>query len=158
MEIPCHSSSLPVAKDKQYGSEQNDGSWNGMVGEVKRGESDLAVGPLTISYERASAIDFTSPFLTLGLTIMYKKPIVERPGLFSFMNPFDTSLWIWIFVGYFATSLAIFFFGRLTPYEWVSAHPCDDDPDELENCFSMSNTIWMTIGCLMQQGSDITPR
>ena len=147
-----------VVKDNQFGSEQSDGRWNGMVGEILRDEADMVIAPLTIKSDRASVLDFTTPFLTTGLTILYKKPKKDPPRLFSFMNPFSSNLWLCIFSGYLVTSLAIFFYGRLTPYEWISPHPCDDDPDELENCFSLDNTIWMTIGCMMQQGSDIMPR
>lgn len=47
---------------------------------------------------------------------------------------------------------------RFSPYEWVNPHPCIKQPDELENNFNMKNTLWFTIGCLMQQGCDIMPR
>jgi glutamate receptor, ionotropic, invertebrate len=29
-------------------------------------KADLAIGDLTITYERRAAVDFTSPFMTLG--------------------------------------------------------------------------------------------
>lgn len=40
----------------------------------------------------------------------------------------------------------------------VNPHPCVKEPEELKNNFSMKNTLWFTIGCLMQQGCDIMPR
>lgn len=47
---------------------------------------------------------------------------------------------------------------RLTPYEWVNPHPCDPNPQELENTFNFLNSTWFTIGSLMQQGCDLAPR
>lgn len=47
---------------------------------------------------------------------------------------------------------------RMAPGEWVSSHPCATEPEELENSFNLMNSFWLTIGSLMQQGSDILPR
>ena len=47
--------------------------WTGIVGELLRGEADLAVAHLTIDNERAQVIDFSNPFKHQGLSIMVKK-------------------------------------------------------------------------------------
>ena len=47
--------------------------WNGMIGEVVNGKSDMIVAPLTINPERAESIDFSKPFKYQGLTILVKK-------------------------------------------------------------------------------------
>ncbi|EDS27907.1 conserved hypothetical protein [Culex quinquefasciatus] len=44
-----------------------------------------------------------------------------------------------------------------TPYEWENPHPCNSDPQFLENSFTLLNSLWFTIGSLMQQGCDIAP-
>jgi len=59
---------------------------------------------------------------------------------------------------YSGVSLALFFLARITPYEWVNPHPCDPNPEELENDLSFLNSMWFTIGSLMQQGCDLAPR
>ena len=41
---------------------------------------------------------------------------------------------------------------RFTPYEWQNPHPCNPDSGVVENQFSMLNSLWFTIGSLMQQG------
>nr|CAD7599303.1 unnamed protein product [Timema genevievae] len=46
----------------------------------------------------------------------------------------------------------------LTPYEWDNPHPCDPDPEELENSFNMLNCLWFSIGSLMAAGCDILPK
>ena len=45
-----------------YGGINQDGSWNGMVGHVKRQEADMAVSGLTITAQRLSVVDFSHPF------------------------------------------------------------------------------------------------
>lgn len=35
-------------------------------------KADLAVGSMTINYARESVIDFTKPFMNLGISILYK--------------------------------------------------------------------------------------
>ena len=55
--------------------------WNGMVGEVIDGKSDLIVAALTINNERAEWIEFSKPFKYQGLTILVKK-VIKDPFMF----------------------------------------------------------------------------
>ena len=45
----------------------------------------MAIADLTITYEREAAVDFTMPFMSLGIGILYKRQKKEPPTLFSFM-------------------------------------------------------------------------
>ena len=47
---------------------------------------------------------------------------------------------------------------RFSPYEWDNPHPCTEEPGVLINDFSLVNSMWFTIGSLMQQGSDLSPK
>lgn len=119
---------------------------------------DLAVAALTISYEREQYIDFTKPFLNLGISILFKVPRREKPGLFSFMNPLAIEIWIYVMAAYFVVSFTMFVLARFSPYEWYNPHPCNPETDTVENTFTLSNSLWFCVGTLMQQGSDINPR
>ena len=45
---------LHFVRDGQYGGiDETTGQWNGMIGEVQRGEADLALAPITLTSERA---------------------------------------------------------------------------------------------------------
>lgn len=62
---------IQQAADSKYGTVSNsDGSWSGMVGEVMRGEADIAAADLTITSAREAVVDFTHPFMTLGLGML----------------------------------------------------------------------------------------
>ncbi|XP_076468083.1 glutamate receptor 2-like [Babylonia areolata] len=139
-----------------YGKVEN-GSWTGMVGELVRKERDIAVAPLTITQDRERVVDFTKPFMNTGISIMIKKPDRQKPGVFSFMEPLDTFVWLCIAVGFLAVSFVLFFVGRFSPYEWQVSEEAGKEPFAT-NAFTISNTLWFSLGALMQQGSDISPR
>ena len=54
-------------------------------------------------------------------------------------------------------SVTLWVLARLTPFEWDNPYPCIEDPDEIENMFSLANSFWFTMASLMQQGSDVAP-
>ncbi|KAK6187489.1 hypothetical protein SNE40_005502 [Patella caerulea] len=134
------------------------GEWNGLVRQIIDRKADLAVAPLTISYVREQVIDFTKPFLNLGITILFKVPKGEKPGLFSFLNPLAVEIWLYVIGAYLLVSFTIFILARFSPYEWYNPHPCNPDTDTVENTFNLANSFWFTVGTLMQQGSDVNPR
>ena len=103
-------------------------------------------------------IDFTKPFMNLGISILFKRPREESPGLFSFLNPLAIEIWIYVIAAYFVVSLIMFVLARFSPYEWYNPHPCNPDHGVMENIFTLSNSFWFAVGTLMQQGSDINPR
>ncbi|CAF0837193.1 unnamed protein product [Adineta ricciae] len=131
--------------------------YDDMVEEVKHKRADLAVAPLTINYAREKQIDFTKPFLSLGIAILFKLPKPEKPGLFSFLSPLSLEIWIYTFAAVFTVSFILLLIARCSPDEWRNPYPCDTEYDVLENRFTVSNTLWFAIGTLMQQGSDVSP-
>lgn len=147
---------VPVKGDL-YGSLKN-GEWNGMIRELIDHKADIGICDLTITSSRQTVVDFTLPFMNLGISILYKKPALAPPDLFSFMKPFSIEVWLYMATAFLGVTLLLYILSRLSPYEWVSGHPCDDDPEELENQFSLGNCMWFALGCIMQQGSDLAPR
>ncbi|XP_060525036.1 glutamate receptor ionotropic, kainate 2-like isoform X3 [Cylas formicarius] len=131
--------------------------WNGMIREIIDGNADLAIADLTITSERENAVDFTMPFMNLGISVLYRKPEPVPPSLFMFTSPFSTSVWVMLGVAYLLVSFAIFIMGRLSPSEWTNPFPCVEEPEYLINQFSIRNSLWFTIGALMQQGSELAP-
>ncbi|XP_060606414.1 glutamate receptor ionotropic, kainate 2-like [Ruditapes philippinarum] len=59
---------------------------------------------------------------------------------------------------YLCVSFMLFVIARFTPYEWENPHPCNEESEEVENQFTILNSLWFTIGSLMQQGSDVAPK
>lgn len=48
--------------------------------EAPTGKADLAIGSLTISYEREQRVSFTTPFMNTGVSILYKTAKPSDPG------------------------------------------------------------------------------
>ncbi|GFN84380.1 glutamate receptor, partial [Plakobranchus ocellatus] len=140
-----------------YGKKnQTSGTWDGLIGQLTREEKDIAVAPLTITKDRERVVDFSKPFMDTGISIMIKKPDKTKPGVFSFMDPLDKYVWLCIAMGFLAVSFVLYFVGRFSPYEWNVVE--DSTEKTATTIFSISNTLWFSLGALMQQGSDISPR
>ncbi|XP_051521210.1 glutamate receptor ionotropic, kainate 4-like isoform X2 [Myxocyprinus asiaticus] len=69
---------IRLVGDGVYGVPGANGTWTGMVGELISRKADLAVAALTITAEREKVIDFSKPFMTLGISIMYRMHINSR--------------------------------------------------------------------------------
>ncbi|KAM9079284.1 glutamate receptor ionotropic, kainate 4 [Megaptera novaeangliae] len=150
---------IRLVGDGVYGVPEANGTWTGMVGELIARKADLAVAGLTITAEREKVIDFSKPFMTLGISILYRVHMGRRPGYFSFLDPFSPGVWLFMLLAYLAVSCVLFLVARLTPYEWYTPHPCAQGRcNLLVNQYSLGNSLWFPVGGFMQQGSTIAPR
>ncbi|XP_064610176.1 glutamate receptor-like [Liolophura sinensis] len=144
---------IQVVKDGKYGKLLSNDTWNGMVGELIRHEADIVIAPLTITAIRETYIDFTKPFMSLGISIMVKRPEDQEPNVFSFMDPLSYEIWMCIIFAYIGVSVVLFLVSRFSPYEWHV-----DDESGISNDFTISNSLWFSLGAFMQQGCEISPR
>ncbi|KAF1768377.1 hypothetical protein GCK72_000189 [Caenorhabditis remanei] len=136
---------IQKVRDNAYGSKESNGKWSGMVGELQRGDADLAVASLTISYGRSEVIDFT-------------KPRITDSDWFKFMDPLSTQVWIMTFASYFVVSIAIWIIAKISPYEQFERDEDNGQYKPVDNQFSLRNSFWFTVCSLMQQGSELCPR
>uniref|UniRef100_A0A670IH24 Glutamate receptor n=1 Tax=Podarcis muralis TaxID=64176 RepID=A0A670IH24_PODMU len=154
--------SLQVVADRKYGARDPETKmWNGMVGELVYGKADVAVAPLTITLVREEVIDFSKPFMSLGISIMIKKPQKSKPGVFSFLDPLAYEIWMCIVFAYIGVSVVLFLVSRFSPYEWHNEEVeegRDQPANDQTNEFGIFNSLWFSLGAFMQQGCDISPR
>ncbi|XP_061690868.1 glutamate receptor 1a isoform X1 [Syngnathoides biaculeatus] len=178
---------LKIVSDGKYGARDPDTKmWNGMVGELVYGKADVAVAPLTITLVREEVIDFSKPFMSLGISIMIKKPTKSKPGVFSFLDPLAYEIWMCIVFAYIGVSVVLFLVSRFSPYEWhaddyeeggepqsptqasasnglqqgqtTNQQNINQQSLEQTNEFGIFNSLWFSLGAFMQQGCDISPR
>uniref|UniRef100_A0A6Q2WX88 Glutamate receptor n=1 Tax=Esox lucius TaxID=8010 RepID=A0A6Q2WX88_ESOLU len=154
---------LSVVADGKYGARDPETkTWNGMVGELVYGRADIAVAPLTITLVREEVIDFSKPFMSLGISIMIKKPQKSKPGVFSFLDPLAYEIWMCIVFAYIGVSVVLFLVSRFSPYEWNLDEQDEtkdpQTPPDPPNDFGIFNSLWFSLGAFMQQGCDISPR
>ncbi|XP_068900994.1 glutamate receptor ionotropic, kainate 2-like isoform X1 [Tenebrio molitor] len=151
--------SIRLVPDHMYGVYDPDTKeWNGIVRELMEKRADLAVASMTINYARESVIDFTKPFMNLGIGILFKVPTSQPTRLFSFMNPLAVEIWLYVLAAYMLVSFTLFVMARFSPYEWNNPHPCHQESDIVENQFSVSNSFWFITGTFLRQGSGLNPK
>ncbi|CAJ0927228.1 unnamed protein product, partial [Mesorhabditis belari] len=165
--------SVHLVKDGAYGNDvHGNGSWDGMIGEILRGEAEMAVAPLTVNFKRAEVVDFTKPFLSLGISILFKVPDDQQPDLFSFLNPLSWQIWMAILTAIAGVTVGMFVVARITPYEWNLNFSCctahqphpgatfnaDSEPVQLSNNYSFWNTLWYVTSTMLKGGCDFGPR
>uniref|UniRef100_A0A8C9VV58 Glutamate receptor n=2 Tax=Scleropages formosus TaxID=113540 RepID=A0A8C9VV58_SCLFO len=154
---------ISIVPDGKYGARDPETKiWNGMVGELVYGKAEIAVAPLTITLVREEVIDFSKPFMSLGISIMIKKPQKSKPGVFSFLDPLAYEIWMCIVFAYIGVSVVLFLVSRFSPYEWHAEEPEEGSEtppaDQPPNEFGIFNSLWFSLGAFMQQGCDISPR
>lgn len=150
---------IELVQDNNYGAlNLTTGEWNGLVRELMERNADIAVGAMTINFARESVIDFTKPFMNLGISILFKIPSGKPTRLFSFMNPLAVEIWLYVLAAYVLVSFTLFVMARFSPYEWNNPHPCVIENDVMENQFSINNSFWFITGTFLRQGSGLNPK
>lgn len=67
--------------------------------------------PLTIP-SPSQVVDFTMPFMNLGISVLYRKPVKQPPNLFSFLSPLSLDVWIYMATAYLGVSVLLFILAR----------------------------------------------
>ncbi|XP_077864841.1 glutamate receptor ionotropic, NMDA 1-like [Saccoglossus kowalevskii] len=151
------------SQDKLYINGTNDKRWNGMVGELLDGKTDLIVAPLTINNERATFIDFSKPFKYQGLTILVRKGLTFRTkeedsgsSLTSFLQPFESALWLLVGLSVHVVALILYLLDRFSPF---GRFKLANETGEEEDALNLSSAMWFSWGVLFNSGiGEGTPR
>ncbi|KAG9331094.1 hypothetical protein JZ751_020267, partial [Albula glossodonta] len=149
---------ISIVPDGKYGARDPETKiWNGMVGELVYGVRE----GWNLDHGVEEVIDFSKPFMSLGISIMIKKPQKSKPGVFSFLDPLAYEIWMCIVFAYIGVSVVLFLVSRFSPYEWHTEEPeegTEGQPsDQPPNEFGIFNSLWFSLGAFMQQGCDISP-
>ncbi|XP_033114938.1 glutamate receptor ionotropic, NMDA 1-like isoform X2 [Anneissia japonica] len=150
---------LHIVADGHYGdlvrvTNSTERRWNGMIGELLDGKADIIMAPLTINKERVKHIDFSKPFKYQGLTILVKKDVPTNK-LVSFLRPFETELWILMFLAIHVVAFFLFILDRLSPFSRMHTGKFGREQDAL----NLSRALWFSWGVLFNSGiGEGTPR
>ena len=108
----------------------------------------------SINYEREQVVDFSMPFLDLGISILYVASPEKSIDFFSFLAPLSTGVWLLMLAGGVAVSVSIFIISRFSPFETAEL-----DSGEGETPFrQLHHCLWFSIASWVQQGCDFLPR
>ena len=111
---------LYIVRDGKFGAiDVNTGLWNGMIGDVERGEADMALGTITITEERSRHVDFTAPYMHTALSFLVQRkrhrklPFPDWIKDMRLMKPFSQSLWLMCVATFFVISVTVWCMEKL---------------------------------------------
>ncbi|GMT03880.1 hypothetical protein PENTCL1PPCAC_26054, partial [Pristionchus entomophagus] len=100
------------------GSLREDGTWDGILGDVNSSVVDLAIAPIAVTQERAAFVDFSPPFLTSGISLMMKKSMPFQHH--NSLNPFAPTTWTLIILLQILASF-IFLINNILCFESITS-------------------------------------
>uniref|UniRef100_A0A8C7DCR5 Glutamate receptor n=1 Tax=Oncorhynchus kisutch TaxID=8019 RepID=A0A8C7DCR5_ONCKI len=134
-----------VAPDHKYGSQQSDGVWNGLMGELVAKRADVGLSALTITPERESAVDFTTRYMDYSVGVLLRK--AERTvDMFACLAPFDLSLWACIAGTVLLVGILVYLLNWLNPPRL---------PMGAVSSTTFYNSMWFVYGSFVQQGGEV---
>lgn len=154
---------IEVLPSNQYGSwDVFSQKWNGIIEHLIERKADLAIGPLSVSSQRQIAVDFTQPFMHLGLSILIENKVNVDYKMFSFLKPFNTSLWLAIVAGTILVGFFLWLHATFSPrgYHGRIAQSRDqnsvrDDHWSTKDCLRLFESAWSSFSYTVGQGADV---
>ncbi|XP_062854391.1 glutamate receptor ionotropic, delta-2 [Trichomycterus rosablanca] len=134
-----------VAPDHKYGSQQADGTWNGLIAELVFKRADVGISALTITPERESVVDFTTRYMDYSVGVLLRK--AERTvDMFACLAPFDLSLWACIAGTVLLVGTLVYLLNWLNPPRL---------PMGSVSSTTLYNSMWFVYGSFVQQGGEV---
>ncbi|XP_033737191.1 ionotropic receptor 25a-like [Pecten maximus] len=124
--------------DNEYGIQSSDGTWTGIIGQVATGLADMGAGPISVTAERETVIDFTAPYYDYAGLQILTKDTREQPSLFVFVTVFTELSWgVWLTL-LIATVVILCVFHRFK-YKYITDR---DGQHDLKQKFTLKNSFW----------------
>ena len=127
----------------------------------------MALAPIAITKSRTEVIDFSTPFMDLGLTFLMKLPEKPATNVFGFVDPLSRNVWLVSIACMVIIAFISLFMDKVSPnghYGSIAQRHLERDDREVEEeldkatYLSLTNSMWFSIGALLQQGGDVLPR
>ncbi|XP_050513075.1 ionotropic receptor 25a [Diabrotica virgifera virgifera] len=137
-----------------FGVKQN-GIWNGVVGDLVAGRTDIAVTALIMTADKEEVVDFVAPYFEqTGITIVMRKP-VRKTSLFKFMTVLKLEVWFSIVAALIVTGFMVWFLDKYSPYsarnnKKAYPYPCRE--------FTLKESFWFALTSFTPQGGGEAPK
>ncbi|ELU13859.1 hypothetical protein CAPTEDRAFT_107912 [Capitella teleta] len=140
---------LLESPDNQVGVRSDTGEWTGLIGMLERKELDLIVGPVSMTHDRDSVLDFSYPFHTDQYGVLYKRIDPASMKWRLFMEPFKWRVWVCVAISIPFVAMVIWAMNKTSPYYTVA---------ERNTGFgNFTEALLFTYGSLCQQGGVYQP-
>ena len=94
-----------IYANNMWGNKLPNGTWTGMIGDVIYGRADIALGDLSLTDERLTVVDFTTPYLYSPATFLTRNNL--KLSQMAILKPFDISVWITMITTFVLSSFLI---------------------------------------------------
>ncbi|XP_044745802.1 ionotropic receptor 25a [Coccinella septempunctata] len=141
-------------EDGTFGEKVN-GKWNGVVGDLYRGETDIAITALIMTADKEEVIDFIPPYYEqTGISIVMRKPD-RKTSLFKFMTVLKLEVWLSIVGALIVTGFMLWFVDKYSPYsarnnKKAYPYPCRE--------FTLKESFWFALTSFTPQGGGEAPK
>lgn len=79
-------------------------------------KAHLGICDLTITSERNAVVDFSIPFMSLGISLLFREEDPEAPNKFSFIKPLSLDVWLYLATTYVVVSFILLICARLVGF------------------------------------------
>ncbi|XP_033323073.2 ionotropic receptor 25a [Megalopta genalis] len=144
--------------DERYGHrDRGNGSWNGMIAELMKNMSDIAVGPIWITSDRIKVVDFTKPFQRpSGFTIMMLKKR-KQVLFFHFLTILDLEIWLCLALALLSMVLLLFVLEKYSPFSYRNNRASYRDQPDDRFC-TAKGCFWFALTSLTPHGGGDVPK
>ena len=141
--------------DGQWGIEEKDGNWTGMIRQVQKEEVDFAAAGFSVTSQREQVIDFAAPYFHEQSVVIMKRPAGDTK-IFLYAYPFRWEVWICLGISISLAAVCLYLYTMYTPVydhweEWRRYK------SQRSGIFERQWSIWTVFGALMQQGNRWMP-
>ncbi|XP_044270028.1 ionotropic receptor 25a [Tribolium madens] len=134
---------------------KKDGVWDGVVGDLATGETDLAITALIMTADREEVIDYVAPYFEqTGITIVMRKP-VRKTSLFKFMTVLKLEVWLSIVGALIVTGFMVWFLDKYSPYSARNNKKAYPYPTRE---FTLKESFWFALTSFTPQGGGEAPK
>ncbi|XP_036368967.1 glutamate receptor ionotropic, delta-1-like [Octopus sinensis] len=143
---------LIATKDSTFGSENKTTHiWSGLIGMAARADVNLAIGPLTLTYNRFSVVDYTQPYMPDGISILIKRPSKHIANILQSFKVFTWMTWGALIASFIVTVITLTVINRLYFSAITNTNNC---PKQIQ---SYGHNLWFILGYSLKEGKGIEP-
>ena len=141
--------------DGQWGIEEYDGNWTGMIRQVQKAEVDFAAAPFHMNSKRDRVIDYAAPYFYDQSVVIMKRP-ADDTKIFLYAYPFRMEVWICLGLSVSLSAVCLYLYTMHTP-----VYDMKEQWSRLKSLrraiFDRQWSIWTVVGALMHQGNPWMP-
>ena len=137
---------ISTPPDNNWGSQNENGSWNGMVGGILESRIDVVLASLYKSPTRGEVIDFSATIDEIVTRMFIKFPQRDTSWT-TFVEPFHGSVWmalLLLMIAISGTLYSSYYFGL--------------EEHSNNNSFTLLQTLSVVWGSIIAQGSSLEPK